>query len=303
MGAVGAAVGGVGIDLERGVGTDQIADGGDLLDVVARLDLQLDADVAVVDVALHRGEQFVDRVVDADADAARDAGGGGAEEVGERAALRPELGVEHGHLERALGHRMTVQFGEAGSHVGRFERAAGHQPGEQVVDHHVLGAVDVLGGVARLAQCHAFTPALGAPAVGGRQFATARAGCRARSGSRSSCGTARRAASRSGAARLVPASRSRAGSDHGRDPITYSPARVNPTIGRPAANAPCSASATSLRQRATAAGSVRRSSTTSAGVGTRLAPARRRRADVAGIVRSGRWTSQTTSSRSERRRR
>ena len=59
VGAVGAAVRGVGIDLERRVGADQIADGGDLVDVGARLDLQLDAHVAVVDVALHRREQLV----------------------------------------------------------------------------------------------------------------------------------------------------------------------------------------------------------------------------------------------------
>ena len=162
VGAVGAAVGGVGVDLERGVGADQVADGGHLLDVVARLDLQLDPYVAVVDVPLHGGEQLVDRVVDADAHPARDAGGGDAEEVGERAVLRTELGVEDGHLQRPLGHRMAVQLGEARSHVGGVERAAGHQPGEQVVDHHVLRAVDVLGGVARVAERHALAPALGA---------------------------------------------------------------------------------------------------------------------------------------------
>ena len=80
VGAVGAAIGGVGVDLERRVGADQFAHGGHLLDVGSRLDLQLDAHVAVVDVALYRGEQIVGRVVDAHADPARDAGSFGAQE-------------------------------------------------------------------------------------------------------------------------------------------------------------------------------------------------------------------------------
>ncbi len=65
MGAVGAPVRRVGVDLERRVRSDEFAHGGDLLDVGARLDLQLDAHVAVVQVPLHRRQQVVGGVVDA----------------------------------------------------------------------------------------------------------------------------------------------------------------------------------------------------------------------------------------------
>ena len=239
VGAVGAAVGGVGVDLERGVGADQVADRGDLLDVVARLDLQLDPDVAVVDVALHGGEQLVDRVVDADAHPARDAGGGGAEEVGERAVLRPELGVEDGHLERALGHRMAVQLGEAGSRrrrlrAGRRPPAGGAGGGSSRAGRRRRTRGSSSG---RSSATHSPQPSVRS-AVGRPAARSARGGCRARSGSRSSCGTARRAASRSGAVRLVPASTSgRLRSWRRSDHIVRRRA-VNPTIGRPSASAP-----------------------------------------------------------------
>ena len=55
-----AGVGGVGVDLQRHVRADHPADLGDRLDVPARLDLQLDAHVAVVDVAGDGGQQLVD---------------------------------------------------------------------------------------------------------------------------------------------------------------------------------------------------------------------------------------------------
>ena len=68
--------------------------------------------------------------------------------------------VEHRHLDRGLGHRVAVQLGERRRHIGGLDRSGGHQPRQQVVDDDVLGAVDVLGRVARLRQCDALAPAL-----------------------------------------------------------------------------------------------------------------------------------------------
>ena len=69
---VDSRVGRVGVDLERHVGSDQLADEAHRLEVPARLDLELDAHVSVVDVALRPRSKLVERVEDADADAARD---------------------------------------------------------------------------------------------------------------------------------------------------------------------------------------------------------------------------------------
>ena len=54
---VGPVVGGVGVDLEAHLGADQLPDQPHRFEVPARLDLQLDPGVAVVDIALHLGEQ------------------------------------------------------------------------------------------------------------------------------------------------------------------------------------------------------------------------------------------------------
>ena len=69
----------VGIDLERHVGSDQLADETHRFEVPAGLDLELDAYVPVVDVALDLAQQSVDGVEDADTDTARDAIVGAAE--------------------------------------------------------------------------------------------------------------------------------------------------------------------------------------------------------------------------------
>ena len=103
------------VDLERHVGTDQLTHRGDRFDVEAGLDLQLDADVAVVEVTLDRCEQGVDRRMDADADTTRDVLASGPDERRERATLGAQLGVEHGHLQRRLGHRMAAHGLEHGS--------------------------------------------------------------------------------------------------------------------------------------------------------------------------------------------
>ena len=129
--AVGSAIRGVRIDLQRHVGADELAHRSDMIDVGARLDLQLDPHVAVVEVSLDRGEQVVDGVVDAHAHPARDparpavAAGRRAEQLGERHVRRAELRVEHRRLDGALRHRMAVHRCEQPPDIGRFDAGAG----------------------------------------------------------------------------------------------------------------------------------------------------------------------------------
>ena len=158
-------VGGVGVDLQGHIGSDQVADGGDRLEVEAGLDLQLDADVAVVEVAGDRGQQGVDGRVDADADAARDAVALDAEEVGERAVLGAQLGVEHGHLQRRLGHRVAADRLQDRGDVGRSQGGDVSQARRQHLADHEGRAVDVLRGVGRLVAGDALAPALRRHAV------------------------------------------------------------------------------------------------------------------------------------------
>ena len=70
------------------------------------------------------------------------------------------MGVEDRHLEGGLGHRMPVQLGEDRRNVGGLDRPGGEQPGQEVMDHHVLRTVDVLRRVAGLRECNALAPAL-----------------------------------------------------------------------------------------------------------------------------------------------
>ena len=134
----------VGIDLERHVGTDQLAHETHRLEVPAGLDLELDADIPVVDVALHLAQQPVDGVEDADADAAGDPIAGAAEMGVQAGALGAELGVEHRHLERRLGHRVPLDRSEQSGDLARGDIAGGDEAGEQVRLDHERRGVDVL---------------------------------------------------------------------------------------------------------------------------------------------------------------
>ena len=128
--AVGAAVGRVGVDLERRVGPDQFAHGGDLLDVGAGLDLQLDPHVAVVEVALAR-RRAARRCVSWMPTLTP---------LGMRSPWRrgtsandwpvgPQLGVEDRHLERRLGHRMPVELGRARGATSAASSVGRRRPG------------------------------------------------------------------------------------------------------------------------------------------------------------------------------
>ena len=82
--SIGPAVGRIGINLQRGVGADELAHSGDVLNIAAGLYLEFDADVSVVDIALHGSKEVVDRIVNADAHSAGNSGARGAEVAGKR---------------------------------------------------------------------------------------------------------------------------------------------------------------------------------------------------------------------------
>ena len=161
MGRITERVGAVGVDLEEHLVTEALPHGGDRVDVPTGLDLELDPPIAGADVAIDRVEQLGDAGHDPDRDAAVDPVADGAEVGGERASGGPQLGVEHGHLECGLGHRMTLDRRQPGGNARRGQRVGGEQPGEQEAPDRILGAVDVLGGVQRLLHGDALAPTFG----------------------------------------------------------------------------------------------------------------------------------------------
>src|SRR5205814_6743208 len=100
------------------------------LDLPARLDLQLHAQVAALELSSDGVEERLDRRLDPDGDAAEDAVPRAAEELRERhvRALREE--VPHRHLDGRLGHTMLADPSERPARVrgGREMRlgALGH---------------------------------------------------------------------------------------------------------------------------------------------------------------------------------
>ena len=128
---VAARVGGVRVDLEQDV-AEPLAHGADRLDVVPGLDLELDAAVAVVEVALDGAQELGHVLVDADRDTAVDLGANGAEVLAERDS-RAQLGVEDRHLERALRHGMTAHALQRRRDLVRGDVAAREQSRQQVI--------------------------------------------------------------------------------------------------------------------------------------------------------------------------
>ena len=104
---VGKCVSGVGVDLQEDL-REAFANGADGLDVMAGLDLELDAAVALREVTADDFDQLGRILVDADRDSAVDLGADCSQVFGQRNAGPSQLGVEDGHLERRLRHRMTV---------------------------------------------------------------------------------------------------------------------------------------------------------------------------------------------------
>ncbi len=104
------------VDLQKHVVPEPLPHGAHRLDVPARLDLQLDPDVARVQVAVDDVEQLRDAVEDADRDTRGHPVVDGAELPRPGAALGPQLGVEHRHLEGGLRHPVALELVEHRTH-------------------------------------------------------------------------------------------------------------------------------------------------------------------------------------------
>ena len=94
---VGRCVASVGVDLERDVGPDLGAYGGDDVDIVTACDLELHAAVALGRVAGDLGEERAEILLHADRDSGVDVRGGTAEVGRECDPVGAELRVEHVH--------------------------------------------------------------------------------------------------------------------------------------------------------------------------------------------------------------
>ena len=157
--AIEAGVCGVRIYLEEDV-SESFADRAHGLEVLSRLDFELDPAVALFEVALDSAQELVHVLVDADRDTAVDLGASAAEVLAEGDSLCAELSVEDRHLERALRHRVPTHAlqrrrNELSGHVVERE-----QPRQQVLANHVVGAADVLVRVERLDERDTLAPAL-----------------------------------------------------------------------------------------------------------------------------------------------
>ena len=100
-------VGGVRIHLEGDV-AELLAYRAHGNDVVAGLDLQLDAAVALGEMAIDRLQEIADLLVDPHRNAAVDGGARRAEILAERRAAGSQVGVEDRHLDRSLRHRVAA---------------------------------------------------------------------------------------------------------------------------------------------------------------------------------------------------
>jgi hypothetical protein len=154
---IAARVGRVRIDLEENV-SEPFAD---RLDVLPGLDLQLDPAVTLFEVALDGAEKIVHALVDADRHTAVDLGPDATEVLAERDTLSAQLGVEDRHLERSLRHRVAAHTAQRRADVLGGYVAAREQSRQQMPANHILGAVDVLVRVERVAERHALAPAFG----------------------------------------------------------------------------------------------------------------------------------------------
>ena len=165
---VGQAVGRVRIDLQQGVRAEEFAHGGDRLEVPAGFDLEFNAPIPGVDVHADLGQQSVEVGADTHRNPAvhphRERARllhHAAEKVDERPIRCPQLRIQHGCLERGLGHPVSHHEAHQGVNVVRGHSVRAQQRRREVVAYHVLAAVHVLGAVARRLPGHTFSPALG----------------------------------------------------------------------------------------------------------------------------------------------
>ncbi len=148
MGGVDEGVGGVRVDLEAEVVAEGLAHGGDRGDVLARLDLQLDPGVPLLEVVPDDPDGLLDGVLDAHGHP-RGHGIDDPAEIGlEGLAVELEPRVDDGHLERGLRHRVADDMaqmpadGLGGEVVDVEEDRSEPAAGDVDACGHILGGVE-----------------------------------------------------------------------------------------------------------------------------------------------------------------
>ena len=129
-------------------------------EVPTGLDLELDAPVALVEIAADGAEKVRDRAVDADRHAAVHRRVHRAEELSEGFPFGTQLYVQHRHLDRRLRHAVSVDPAQRARHVMRGRTVALEKGRQQVVDEHMLRRLDIFGRVIGLLARDALPPAL-----------------------------------------------------------------------------------------------------------------------------------------------
>jgi hypothetical protein len=155
-------VGGVGVDLQREV-AELLAHGGQRLDVAARRDLDLDPQVALVEVGGHLLEQRRGAAVgDPDRHAGRHAVSHPAQRLGQPDPAGAQLCVGDGDLEGGPSHLVAPDAAQPpGNLLPGHLAAVGEQRRHQVSAQHLGGAVGVLRRVHRRGGGDALAPPLG----------------------------------------------------------------------------------------------------------------------------------------------
>ena len=160
LAGVAQGVGGVGVDLQQQVVTEALAHRPHRLHIPARLNLELDAEVALVQVPGHRVEQGVDRAHDPHRHSGINGVPHRAQVLGHRHAGGPQLRIEDRRFQRRLGHAMSLDREQSGRNSIGVDLIERKETGREMISHNRLSGVDVLRGVQRLAHGHALPPAL-----------------------------------------------------------------------------------------------------------------------------------------------
>ena len=136
VGCTGQRVSGVRVGLQRQVRAESVPHRPDRLNVPARLDLELDPPVALLQVTFDLAEQFGHRTGDAHRDPDRDPVPHRPQILGKRHLFRAQLRVQHRRLQRCLGQLMPLDRREHPLDPGRCRVRGCHQHRDQILGHH-----------------------------------------------------------------------------------------------------------------------------------------------------------------------
>ncbi len=156
---VSERVRGVGVHLQRDI-AEGIPNGGGVGDVAAGLDLDLDADVPLVEVSTDGVDQSGGVALDADAHTRGHAVADRAEVLSERSPLGAQRGIEYREFEPRFRHPVPDKGFQDGGDVFGGESVPIQQRGDEKAQRHVPRALRVLARVQRRLLRDDLTPAV-----------------------------------------------------------------------------------------------------------------------------------------------